>query len=42
MFNAEEARKLAEVFDLDVPLFVGMALEVTTRRDAVVSKGGEL
>jgi hypothetical protein len=42
MFNAEEARKLAEVFDLDVPLFVGKALEVTTRRDAVVSKGGEL
>lgn len=32
-FDAEKARALAHVLDLDVPLFVGKALEVTLRRD---------
>ena len=32
-FDPGRARALAEALDLDVPLFVGKALEVTLRRD---------
>ncbi|BBE74932.1 hypothetical protein [Oharaeibacter diazotrophicus] len=32
-FDRQDAEKLAEVLDLDVPLFVGKALEVSMRRD---------
>lgn len=40
-FKADRARKLAEVLDLDVPLFVGKALEVTLRRDLSSTKGDQ-
>lgn len=33
VFNADEAARLAEALDVDVPLFVGKALEVSLRRD---------
>jgi hypothetical protein len=38
-FKTDQARRLAEVFDLDAPLFMGKALEVTLRRDLSTQKG---
>jgi len=39
-FDSERARQLAQAFDLDVPLFLGKALEVSLRRDAGLGLGG--
>jgi hypothetical protein len=41
VFREDQARKLAEALDLDVPLFVGKALEVTLRRDLPDMKGDQ-
>jgi hypothetical protein len=40
-FDVETAAMLAKALDVDVPMFVGKALEVTLRRDLPQSKGGE-
>jgi hypothetical protein len=40
-FDADLARQLAKALDLDVPLFVGKALEVTLRRDLSDLVGGQ-
>lgn len=40
-FDGETAATLAKALDVDVPMFVGKALEVTLRRDLPQSKGGE-
>lgn len=39
-FDADRARELAEALDIDPPLFVGKALEVSMRRNALASEGG--
>ncbi|UDL96145.1 hypothetical protein LGH83_08170 [Lichenihabitans sp. PAMC28606] len=39
-FREDQARQLAQALDMDVPLFVGKALEVTLRRDLSSAKGG--
>jgi hypothetical protein len=36
-FDADQASQLARVLDIDAPLFVGKALEVSLRRDALTS-----
>jgi hypothetical protein len=39
-FDLDRAKALAAVLDLDVPLFVGKALEVSLRREATEAHGG--
>jgi hypothetical protein len=41
-FEEERARTLAQALDLDVPLFVGKALEVTLRRDLTKANAVQL
>jgi hypothetical protein len=38
-FDLEQARELAYVLDLDIPVFVGKTLEVTLRRDLAPKQG---
>jgi hypothetical protein len=40
-FDVERAKSLAVALDLDVPLFVGKALEVSLRRDLAIGNGGQ-
>jgi hypothetical protein len=40
-FDLESAKALAVALDLDVPLFVGKALEVSLRRDLATANGGQ-
>ncbi|MBM6582984.1 hypothetical protein ILT44_22530 [Microvirga sp. BT689] len=40
-FEAERAAKLAEVLDLEVPSFVGKALEVSLRRDRAITEADQ-
>lgn len=40
-FDQDRARFLAQALDLEVPLFVGKALEVTLRRDEFLGKKGK-